>query len=117
MARMHEEPLRTAADLAVTYLDEVEDGPVFPSVGPEDLRAALDGPLPSGPTDPSRVLTELARDVTPGLVRSQGGRYFGFVTGGAQPVAVGADWLAAAWDQNAFSFVSSPAMSVARARA
>ncbi len=109
---MHAEPLRTAADLAITYLDEIDEAPVFPTVSPEDLRAAIDGPLPTGPTDPSDVLTELARDVTPGLVRSQGGRYFGFVTGGAQPVAVGADWLAAAWDQNAFSYVSSPAMSV-----
>jgi len=29
------------------------------------------------------------------------GRFFGFVIGGALPVAVAADWLTSAWDQNA----------------
>ena len=40
---------------------------------------------------------------------SAGGRFFGFVTGGALPVTVVANWLATAWDQNASFVVSSPA--------
>ena len=38
-----------------------------------------------------------------------GPRYFGFVTGGALPATVAAEWLAAAWDQPATLYVMSPA--------
>src|SRR3546814_12692294 len=50
-------------------------------------------------------------DLSSATVASAGGRYFGFVTGGALPATVAAQYLAAAWDQNSFSFVSSPAVA------
>ena len=37
-----------------------------------------------------------------------GGRYFGFVNGGMLPVALAANWLAGAWNQNAALRVMSP---------
>ena len=37
-----------------------------------------------------------------------GGRFFGFVNGGALPASVAANWLAGAWDQNAGLAASSP---------
>jgi glutamate/tyrosine decarboxylase-like PLP-dependent enzyme len=42
-----------------------------------------------------------------------GPRYFGFVIGGAVPASVSADWMTAAWDQNAFGVAMAPAAAAA----
>jgi glutamate/tyrosine decarboxylase-like PLP-dependent enzyme len=73
------------------------------------LRDALGGDLPEEDEDATAVLGELVRAADPGLVASPGPRYFGFVTGGALPVALAADWMTAAWDQIGSYEVMSPA--------
>ena len=59
--------------------------------------------------DPLAVLDDLSLIVEEGGVATPGPRYFGFVTGGSYPVAVAADWLVSAWDQNAAFHSLSPA--------
>ncbi|HET9681536.1 MAG TPA: pyridoxal-dependent decarboxylase [Candidatus Limnocylindrales bacterium] len=105
--------LRRAAELGTAYLASVDTREVAPAIAPDDLRARLGGPVPEGGSEPEAVLSWLAEAVEPGIVASAGPRYFGFVMGGSQPVAVAADWLTSAWDQNAGLYVRSPAAAVA----
>ncbi len=104
--------LELTASIAADYIESLEDRPVFPDVTPEELRAALGGPLPEQPMDARQVLTELAAAADQGTVAMGSGRYFGFVCGGALPAALAADWLTTAWDQNAGLYVGGPSASV-----
>jgi glutamate/tyrosine decarboxylase-like PLP-dependent enzyme len=99
-------------ELARDYIRSRAGRPVFASASIDELRAALGGPLPDNSIDPAAVVEALAKAAEPGLVTTSGPRYFGFVTGGAVPAALGADWLASAWDQNAALNVMSPAAAV-----
>ena len=105
-------PLERALEIARAYLAARDGGPVWPSASIDSLRRALGGPLPLQPIDPGEVVDRLARAAGPGLVATTGPRYFGFVTGGALPASVAADWLAAVWDQPASLYVISPAAAV-----
>ena len=104
--------LGQTADLAADFLESLPERPVFPRTTLEELRGRLAGPLPEGPSDPREVVVELAAAGGGGAVAMPGGRYFGFVIGGALPAALAADWLASAWDQNAGLYVCGPAASV-----
>jgi glutamate/tyrosine decarboxylase-like PLP-dependent enzyme len=108
----HRDLLGATADLAADFLDSLDDRAIFPRTSPEELRAALGGPLPDGPTDPDTVIEELAAAADPGTVAIPSGRYFGFVIGGSLPAALAADWLTSTWDQNAGLYVGGPAAAV-----
>ena len=104
--------LDRARELGLAYLRDVAARHVGGTATPTSLRAALGGPLPEGPDDPVHVIEGLAEHANPGIVATVGPRYFGFVTGGAIPVTVAADWLASVWDQNGALYVMSPAAAV-----
>jgi len=105
--------LAAAARHAADFLDTLPEGRVGADVLDVDaLRQALAVPLPDGPMDPRAVLDDLVAAASPGIVRSQSPRYFGFVIGGALPAALAADIVAAGWDQNAGGYVLSPAAAV-----
>src|SRR5918995_1622723 len=84
--------LHRTAQIAEEYLALLPDRRVGASLGFEDVLASLDTPLPEEGEDAEDVLDALAA-LEPGMNATAGPRYFGFVTGGALPVTVAADWL------------------------
>lgn len=106
------ELLVNAANRAAEYIDGLPAREVKPSRRAiERLHEALDVSLPDESSDAGEVLAFLDDYGSPATVASAGPRYFGFVTGGALPVTVAAQYMAAGWDQNCFSFNSSPAIA------
>jgi glutamate/tyrosine decarboxylase-like PLP-dependent enzyme len=109
---MADDPLSRAAALARSFLATAAARPVGIPVDRNALRTRLGGPLPEHGEDPAEILERLVDAADPGIVATAGPRYFGFVVGGALPAAIGADWLASAWDQNAGLYVLAPAATV-----
>ena len=105
----HQSALEEAHRLAASYLSELGSRAVGAAAGAAELRAALDGGMPDQGAPAREIVAELAAAAEPGLVASAGPRYFGFVIGGSLPAALAADWLAAAWDQDAGFHALSPA--------
>ncbi len=104
--------LERAAELGIEYVESVPRRAVGPAATIEELRATLKQPLADGPIEGLEVIEALARDADPGLAQMGSGRYFGFVIGGVLPVALAADWLTSAWDQNAGLALPTPAAAV-----
>jgi glutamate/tyrosine decarboxylase-like PLP-dependent enzyme len=105
--------LNRAHELAAEHFAALPDARVGAGADLDQLRGSLGGDLPDGGQDGAAVLDELAAAAGPGIVPSNGPRYFGFVIGGGVPAAVGADWMTSAWDQVAGLSVCSPAAAVA----
>src|SRR5215472_4934386 len=104
--------LNATARYAARYLESLGSRPIVAGAGVWELRRRLGKPLPEDGMPAGAVIDELVRDAEDGILRSGSGRFFGWVIGGTLPVALAADWLTAAWDQNGASNLTSPAEAV-----
>lgn len=105
------ELLEQAKSYAYSYMDQARDRAAFPNEEAIGRLGAFDEPFPESSCDPVQVLALLHDFGSPATVAQTGGRYFGFVNGGALPVSIAARWLADVWDQNAALCIMSPIAS------
>jgi glutamate/tyrosine decarboxylase-like PLP-dependent enzyme len=104
--------LEEAESLASEFLRGLPERHVAATATAEAMRAHFGAPLAETGEDPRHVLTALASQAHVGHTANAGPRFFGFVIGGTLPVAIAADWLTAAWDQNPGLFILSPIVAV-----
>jgi glutamate/tyrosine decarboxylase-like PLP-dependent enzyme len=93
---------------AKTYLEDIQKNPVYPSPSSIQAMQQLNGSLQEESMQPGDVFDLLDSVGSAATVKSSGGRYFGFVTGGSMPAAMFAKLLATVWDQNTCLSVMSP---------
>ncbi|MDM7854561.1 pyridoxal phosphate-dependent decarboxylase family protein [Cellulomonas alba] len=102
------ELLSLAQREATAWLEAMPSDPIPPLDDATSVKDALGRELPERGADPVEVVERLARAVRPGLLTSQSPRFYGWVIGGTYPVALAADWLTGAWDQNGGMRYASP---------
>src|SRR5262245_60829636 len=105
-------PLYLAYRAATEWIDGLNERPVAARATLQDLRQRFGGRLPKRGSCPEEVVGMLATEAGVGMNGSASGRFYAWVIGGALQSALAADWLAAAWDQNAGNFATSPSASV-----
>ncbi len=104
--------LEHALGHSLAHLDNLGTAAVGATATLATLRARLNKPLGEAGMDAGQVIDELVADSAGGITGNAGGRFFGWVMGGALPAALAADWLTSAWDQNAAAFACAPAEAV-----
>ena len=83
-------PLDLAHRHALRFLDGLDDRPAGAPADAETLRRGFLRSLPDEGCDPAEVIDDLVAAAEPGLHGSAGGRFFGWVVGGALPAALAA---------------------------
>ena len=104
---MHDLLIDTARR-AIRYRNSLSDRRVAPTPAMLAELERFREPLSQQGCSAATVIAMLDEVGSPATLATAGGRYFGFVNGSSLPVAVAANWLATAWDQNAALGVMSP---------
>jgi len=100
--------LTNASKMGIQFLESLKSRRAFPSNDDLNKLKEFIEPIPEDPSDPELTLLMLNEIGSNGTVANAGGRYFGFVIGGSNPVSLAANWLASSWDQNSGLEVTSP---------
>src|SRR4051812_37746324 len=116
LASEHERLGRAAVEIVADYARTLDDAPVCSRATPEELDALFDEPLPEVGRSPEEVFEQFARDVVPHAMNIPSPRYFGLFNPTPLPVAVWADALISALNQNGAAWRNSPSASAIEAR-
>lgn len=98
-----------ALEWVASYLDRLPDLPVMAQVEPGDVRAALPAHAPDEPEPFADVLRDLDQILVPALTNWQHPRFFSYFSVTSAEPAMLAELIAAALNQVAFIWRSSPA--------
>jgi aromatic-L-amino-acid decarboxylase len=116
LAAEHERLGRLVTEIVADYARALERAPVCSAATPAELEALFDEPLPVEGTSDEEIFERMRRDVLPHAMNIPSPRYYGLFNPTPLPVAVWADTIAAAINQNGAAWRNSPSASVVEAR-
>jgi glutamate/tyrosine decarboxylase-like PLP-dependent enzyme len=107
--------------LAVTeiisaYAHRLDTLPVTSEATPGDLEKIFDEPLPINGTSTEEIFSRFQREIAPHVMQIPSPRYYGLFNPTPLPIAVWADALASAINQNGAAWRNSPSASIVEAR-
>jgi aromatic-L-amino-acid decarboxylase len=112
----HERLGRAATEIVSAYAASLDGRRVCSDATPADLEKLFDEPLPREGTDAEEIFGKFSRDILPHAMNIPSPRYYGLFNPTPLPVAVWADALASAVNQNGAAWRNSPSASVVEAR-
>jgi aromatic-L-amino-acid decarboxylase len=112
----HERLGRAVTALVAGYAAALEDARVCSTATPAELEKLFDEPLPLSGAEAEEILDKFARDVVPHAMNIPSPRYYGLFNPTPLPIAVWADTLASALNQNGAAWRNSPSASIIEAR-
>src|ERR1044072_5386569 len=116
LAEEHERLGRAALQLITDYARTLDAAPVCSKATPEELVELFDEPLPIEGIGFGEIFEQMGRDLIPHAMNIPSPRYFGLFNPTPLPVAVWADAVASAINQNSAAWRNSPSLSVIEAR-
>ncbi len=112
----HELLARRTVEIILGYVAALDDLPVCSEASPAQLEKLFDEPLPHEAADLEEILQKFTRDLLPHTMNIPSPRYYGLFNPTPLPVAVWADALASAINQNGAAWRNSPSASIVEAR-
>jgi glutamate/tyrosine decarboxylase-like PLP-dependent enzyme len=112
----HEQLGKMATEIISRYARTLDTARVCSTATPRDLEKMFDEPLPREGTDARQLFARFEREIAPHAMNIPSPRYYGQFNPTPLPVAVWADALCSAINQNGAVWRNSPPASVIEAR-
>lgn len=100
--------IQKAGKIVRELYEEKLDRHVFPGKTPGDIQSIFDEPLPEMGLEVESLLMKVREDVVGSATMNIGPHYYGYITGGGNQVAILAEMISAALNQNNLKWHSSP---------
>jgi aromatic-L-amino-acid decarboxylase len=112
----HERLGLAVVEIIKSYARSLDQRSVASEATPDELERLFDEPLPRAGMDALEILERFERDVEPHAMQIPSPRYYGLFNPTPLPIAVWADALASAINQNGAAWRNSPSANIIEAR-